>query len=125
MRIYIWGKDIAALKGRSPLEEADTKSVADFVKIPKEDFVTASRRVSTVDSFFVNKIPFFLTLSRKICLRMSNHTPESKISNSVCSFQDMSSSTCNEDFNHEPSCGWQVCIVEGVNRKQAGGKLRW
>jgi hypothetical protein len=45
----------------------------DFVKVPK-DLLKLHREVTmTADIFFVNKIPFFLTLSRKICFTAVNH----------------------------------------------------
>jgi hypothetical protein len=45
----------------------------DFVKVPK-DLLKLHRDVTlTADIFFVNKIPFFLTLSRKISFTAVNH----------------------------------------------------
>ncbi len=69
---HIWGKNIAALKGKTtrgkPLPVAQ-----DFVKVPKE-FMQLNKMVYlTIDIFFVNKIPFFLALSRKICFTAVNH----------------------------------------------------
>jgi hypothetical protein len=70
----IWGKNVAALKGTTtrtkPLPVA-----TDFVKLPKE-VLDLHRDVSlTADIFFVNKIPFFLTLSRNVCFTAVNHLP--------------------------------------------------
>jgi hypothetical protein len=70
----IWGKNVAALNGKT----ARTKPLpvaTDFVKIPKE-ILDLQRDVSwTADIFFVNQIPFFLTLSRNICFTAVNHLP--------------------------------------------------
>jgi hypothetical protein len=68
----IWGKNIAALKGKTTLSK--TYPVArDYVKVPKELLKLHKEVFLTTDIFFVNKIPFFLTLSRKICFTAVNH----------------------------------------------------
>jgi hypothetical protein len=62
----IWGKNISALKGKTtrkksiPVARNHIKVPAELLKLHKEVYLTA-------DIFFVNKIPFSLTLSRKIC----------------------------------------------------------
>ena len=64
--LKIWGKNIAALKGKTT--RAKPNPVArDFVKVPKELLKLHKEVFLTADIFFVNKIPFFLTLSRAIC----------------------------------------------------------
>ncbi len=45
----------------------------DFVKIPTELLKLHKEVFMTADIFFVNKIPFFLTLSRKMCFTAVNH----------------------------------------------------
>lgn len=71
----IWGKSIAALKGkttrRKPIPVAP-----DTVKIPRELMKLHQDVYLTIDIFFVNQIPFFLTLSRKI-----NYTTVSHLAN--------------------------------------------
>jgi hypothetical protein len=62
----IWGKKISALKGK--ITWSKTHPVArDYVKVPKELLKLHKEVFLTTDIFFVNKIPFFLTLIRKIC----------------------------------------------------------
>jgi hypothetical protein len=68
----IWGKDIAALKGKTTRSKS-TPVARDFVKVPKETMKLHKEVYLTMDIFFVNKIPFFLTLSRKICFTAVNH----------------------------------------------------
>ena len=52
----------------------------DFVKIPKELLKLHKDVFLTADIFvFVNKIPFFLTLSRKICFTAVNHLADQKV----------------------------------------------
>jgi hypothetical protein len=45
----------------------------DFVKVPVELLKFHKEVYITADLFFVNKIPFSLTLSRKICFAAMNH----------------------------------------------------
>jgi hypothetical protein len=68
----IWGKDVAALKGKTVRTKAPAvKGVT--LKVPKE-FMNFHKEVFlTVDLFYVNKIIFFLTLSRKIDFTAVNH----------------------------------------------------
>jgi hypothetical protein len=58
----IWGKDVSALKGKTVWSKAPrVHGVA--LRVPKE-FIKHHKEVFiTMDIFFVNKIPFFLTLS--------------------------------------------------------------
>jgi hypothetical protein len=68
----IWGKNIAALKGKTT--RSKTAPVArDHIKVPTELLKLHKDIFLTADIFFVNKIPFFLTLSRKICFTAVNH----------------------------------------------------
>jgi hypothetical protein len=45
----------------------------DYVKVPMELMKLHKEVFLTTDIFFVNKITFFLTLSRKICFTAVNH----------------------------------------------------
>ena len=68
----IWGKSIAALKGKTTRSKP-AQVAKDFVKVPVELLNLHKEVFLTADIFFVNKIPFFLTLSRKICFTAVNH----------------------------------------------------
>jgi hypothetical protein len=68
----IWGKNFAALKGRTT--GSKTHPVArDYMKVPKELLKLHKEVFLTTYIFFVNKIPFFLTLSHNICFTAVNH----------------------------------------------------
>jgi hypothetical protein len=68
----IWGKNIATLKGKTT--RSKTHPVArDYVKVPKELLKLHKEVFLKTDIFFVNKIPFLLTLSQKICFTAVNH----------------------------------------------------
>jgi hypothetical protein len=68
----IWGKNIAALKGKTT--RSNMHPVArDYVKVPKHLLKLHKEVFLKTDMFFVNKIPFFMILSRKICFTAFNH----------------------------------------------------
>jgi hypothetical protein len=59
----IWGPSVAALKGKT-VQKRPEPIKTDIVSIPKEIRELHKEVTLTIDIFFVNKIPFFLTLSR-------------------------------------------------------------
>jgi hypothetical protein len=61
----IWGANIASLKGKT-IRKTPPHVPTDMVAIPTE--IRELHRIVTIsfDIFFVNKVPFFITLSRKI-----------------------------------------------------------
>jgi hypothetical protein len=86
--IEIWGKDIAALKGKTTWSK--THQVArDYVKVPKELLKLHKEVFLTTDIFVVKKIPFFLTLSRKICFTTFNHLTERTVLQIFKAFKEM------------------------------------
>jgi hypothetical protein len=68
----VWGKNISALKGKTTRRKTHPMA-RDYVKVPKELLKLHKEVFLTTDIFFVNKIPFFLTLSRKIFFKAINH----------------------------------------------------
>jgi hypothetical protein len=66
--LKILGKNIAALKGKRTTRSKPNPVARDFVKVPVAllKLLLHKKVFLTVDIFFVNKIPLFLTLSRKI-----------------------------------------------------------
>jgi hypothetical protein len=86
--LKIWFKNVAALKGKTTWMIPDLVA-RDFVKVPvellklhKEVYVTANR-------FFVNKIPFFLTLSHKICFTAINHLVDRTVPQIFMAFKEI------------------------------------
>jgi hypothetical protein len=63
--LKIWGKNVMVLKGKTTRTKPDPVA-RDFVKVPMELLKLHKEVYITADLFFVNKIPFFLTLSCKI-----------------------------------------------------------
>jgi hypothetical protein len=70
--LKIWGKNVMALKGKTIWTKPDPV-VRDFVKVPVELLNLHKEVYITANLFFVNKIPFFLMLSCKICFTAINH----------------------------------------------------
>jgi hypothetical protein len=84
----IWGKSIAALKGNST--QSKTHPVArDYVKVTKEVLKLHKEVFLTTDIFFVNKIPFFLTLSGNICVTAVNHLADRTVPQIFEAFKEM------------------------------------
>jgi hypothetical protein len=61
----------------------------DFVKIPVELLKLHKEVFLTVDIFFVNKIPFFLTLSQKVCFTAVNHLMDRTVPQIFKAFKDI------------------------------------
>jgi hypothetical protein len=70
--LKIWGKNIAALKGKTTRRKTITVA-RDYVKVPLELMKLHKEVFLTTDIFFVKKNPFFLTLSRNIIFTAVNH----------------------------------------------------
>jgi hypothetical protein len=86
--LKIWGKNIAALKGKTT--RSKTNLVArDNVKVPMELLKLHKEGLLTTGIFFVNKIPFFLTLSRIICFTAANHLTDRTVPQIFKAFKEM------------------------------------
>jgi hypothetical protein len=84
----IWGKNITALKGKTTRRK--THPVArGYVKVPKELLKLHKEVFLTTDIYFVNKIPFFLTLSRKICFTAVNHLADRTVPQLFKAFKEI------------------------------------
>ena len=68
----IWGKDISSLKGKT-VQGKPIVVALDCIKIPKEIANLKKTVFLTADIFFVNRIPLFVSLSRKIDLTGVSH----------------------------------------------------
>jgi hypothetical protein len=83
----IWGKNIAVLKGKTARKKA-VHVAGDFVKIPKELLKLHLETFLAADAFFVNKIPFFLTLSHKMHFTVVNHLANKKVETIFKAFEE-------------------------------------
>jgi hypothetical protein len=72
--IKIWGPSVAALKGKT-VQKRPEPVETDIVSILKEIRELHKEVALTIDILFVNKIPFFLTLSRVLFFITVTHLP--------------------------------------------------
>jgi hypothetical protein len=72
VNLKIWGKKIAALKGKTTRRKT-IQVDRDYVKVPLELTKLHKEVFLMTYIFFVNKKPFFLTLSHKITFTSVNH----------------------------------------------------
>jgi hypothetical protein len=84
----IWGKNIAALKGKTTRSHMHPMA-RDYVKVPKELLKLHKEVFLTTDIFFINNIPLFLTLSRKICFTVVNHLADRTVLQIFKDFKEM------------------------------------
>jgi hypothetical protein len=84
----IWGKNISALKEKTTRSKTHPMA-REYVKVPKELLKLHKEVFLTTDIFFVNKIPFFLTLSRNICFTAANHLADRTVPQIFKSFKEM------------------------------------
>jgi hypothetical protein len=78
----VYGKSVAALKGKT-VRRSPEPVVTDLIEVPKE-ILEANRSVSlSGDVFFVNKIPFFATISRGLKFTTVENIPTRKMAQLV------------------------------------------
>ena len=100
--LYLREEHISALKGKT----TRTKSVPvsrDYVKVPLEMLKLHYEVFLTADIFFVNKIPFFLTLSRKICFTAVNHLANRTIPHIFKAFKEI--------YSYYLQRGFQITVL--------------
>ena len=85
----IWGKDVAALKGKTTRHKPLPGVAWDLVKIPKELLKLHKKVFLMVDIFFINKIPFFVMLSHTIYFMAINHLANRTMSKIFKSFKEI------------------------------------
>ena len=84
----IWGKDVAALKGKT-VRKKPTAVAEAALKVPR-DFLKLNKRVLlVVDIFFVNRVVFFLTYSRKITYTAVSHLTSRKLEQVLTAFKSI------------------------------------
>jgi hypothetical protein len=86
--LMIWGKNVAALKGKTTWTKPDPVA-RNCVKIPMELLKLHKEVYITADLFFVNNIPFFLTLSHMICFMAINHLANRTVPQIFMAFKEI------------------------------------
>jgi hypothetical protein len=103
----IWGKDIATLKGKTTRTKPSPVASEDFIKVPKEILDLHRDVFLTADIFFVNGIPFLLTLSRKLQFTAVNHLPNRKVSEVFKAFKEI--------YGYYRKRGFRITVVHVDN----------
>jgi hypothetical protein len=98
----IWGKNVVALKGKTTWTKPDPVA-RDFVKVPVELLKLHREVYNTADLFFVNKIPFFLTLSRKMGFTAINHLAARTVPQIFMLFKEI--------YQYYLQCGFHITMV--------------
>jgi hypothetical protein len=81
----IFGKDVAVLKGKTTRQKS-TIVIHDTVAIPQELKIAQQEVTISIDTFFVNKMAFFHTISGKIKYRTSQFIPDREIATYTTAF---------------------------------------
>ena len=68
----IWGQNVASLKGKTVCRKPQVVT-QDVVAVPKEIWELHKEVTLAINIFFVNKIPYFVTYSVKICFLSVTH----------------------------------------------------
>ncbi len=76
--LKIWGPSVALLKGKT-VRRKPPLVLEDIVEVPKELWQLHQRVTLTIDIFFVNSAPYFVTLSLRICFLLVTHLQNQKI----------------------------------------------
>jgi hypothetical protein len=113
--LKIWSKNIAALKGKTtrsksiPVARDYVKVLMELPKLHKEVFLTT-------DIFFVNKIPFLLTLSHKICFTTVNHHADRTVPHIFKALKKNVSVLSSTWFPyHDSACRRLICTPEVID----------
>jgi hypothetical protein len=86
--LKIWGKNVVALKGKTTRTKPDPVA-RDFVKVLMELLKLHKEVYITANLFFVNKIPFFLTLSCQICFTAINPLADKTVLQLFMAFKEI------------------------------------
>ena len=68
--VKVWGPNISVLKGKTVRSQPGPVKL-DLFQIPKEIRDLHKQATLSIDIFYVNKIPFLVTLSRVLCFMTS------------------------------------------------------
>ena len=100
----VYGKSIAMLKGKT-VRSAPPVVRQNVIEIPKEIRELHKRVTLTIDVFFVNKIPFFITYSLVICFLSVTHLSGQKAPIIFRALKAM--------INYYLQRGFQVVFIKG------------
>ena len=102
----IWRTSTASLKGKTTRVKPETVTT-DIIAVPTKIRELHCIVTISFDIFFVNKVPFFLSLSRKLCFSTVTHLANRKIGTIFAAFKSI--------FMYYLQKGFQIMMVTADN----------
>jgi hypothetical protein len=102
--LKIWGPSVALLKGKS-VRQKSPFVMEDVIEVPKKIRQLHKRVTLTIDIFFANGVPYFVTLSLRICFLSVMHLQNWKIDTIVRALKAM--------HNFYLQRGFQIVFIKG------------
>jgi hypothetical protein len=106
----IWGPSVAALKGKTVRIKPEPV-MTNTVHIPKEIREIHKEVTLSMDIFFVNQIPFFVTLSRSLYFTTVTHLPNRSLGEIFKALKGIFYYYL-QDLHHR---GWRICFPRTVH----------
>ncbi len=102
----IWGPDVPSLKGKTTRKTPSTVPT-DIMAVPMEIRELHRNVTLSIDVFFVNKVPFFLTLSHKLMFTTVTHLANRKIATIYTALKSI--------FMYYLQKGFQIMLIKADN----------
>ena len=102
--LKVWGNQVPMLKGKT-IRRKPPVVTENVVQVPKEIRLLHRRVTLLIDIFFVNKIPFFATLSLRICFLSVTHMSDRKAPTIFKALKNM--------HNFYLQRGFQIVFIKG------------
>ena len=102
--LKVWGNQVPMLKGKTVRRKPPVVT-EDVVQVPKEIRLLHRRVTLVIDIFFVNKIPYFATLSLRICFLSVTHMSDRKVPTIFKALKSM--------HNFYLQRGFQIVFIKG------------
>jgi hypothetical protein len=119
----IWVPSVAALKGKTVRKRPEPVKT-DIVSIPKEICELHKEVTLTINIIFVNKIPFFLTLSRVLYFTTVTHLPNRSLDQIFKALKGIFYYYLQQGFPRDLHHGrWGVCLSRTVHKSVDGSAL--
>jgi hypothetical protein len=100
----IWGPSVATLKGKTVRKKPEPVKT-ETVYIPKEIRELHKEMTLTINIFFVNQIPFFVTLSRVLYFTTVTHLPNRSLGEIFKALKGI--------FYYYLQCGFHMTFITG------------